>query len=172
MTVRLVDLSIGWTVVLDVVAWAAIGTAVGYAAHRAPASRFATDGPVTRLRPFERDGRWYERHVAIKRWKGRLPEAGGLFKGGFSKRHLGRDDPDRAAHLERFVVETRRAEVTHWLVMAAGPFFFLWNPPGLGLVMVTYAVVANLPCLVVQRYNRARLRRVVDLARGRSGRRR
>ena len=56
-------------------------------------------------------------------------------------------------HLERFVVETRRAEATHWLVLAAGPFFVLWNPWGLALVMVAYAVVANVPCLLIQRYN-------------------
>jgi glycosyl-4,4'-diaponeurosporenoate acyltransferase len=162
VTVRVVELSDGWTVVVDVVAWAVISTAVGYLTHRAPVARFATDGPVTRLRPFERDGRWYERHVAIKVWKGWLPEAGGLFEGGFSKRSLRAGGPDgRLAHLERFVVETRRAEVTHWLVMAAGPFFVLWNPWGLALVMVAYGVVANLPCLLVQRYNRARLRRVL-----------
>ena len=41
--------------------------------------------------------------------------------------------------------------------MAAGPVFLLWNPWWLGLLMFAYAVIANLPCLIVQRYNRARL---------------
>jgi glycosyl-4,4'-diaponeurosporenoate acyltransferase len=166
MSVALIELTKGWTVVVDVVAWAVLSTATGYLTHRAPVSRFASDGALTRLRPFEVDGRWYERHVAIKRWKGRLPEAGGLFPDGFSKRTLRSGSVDQ---LERFVVETRRAEVTHWILLAAGPFFVLWNPWGLALVMVLYAVVANLPCLVIQRYNRARLLRVVALARRRSG---
>jgi len=164
VSVRVVDLPIGWTVVVDIVAWAVVGTVAGYAAHRAPAERFAKDGPFTRLRPFERDGRWYEQRLAIKSWKARLPEAGGLFRDGFSKRSL---RSESLAELERFVVETRRAEVTHWVVMGAGPFFFLWNPWGLGLVMVGYGVLANLPCLVTQRYNRVRLQRVVALARRR-----
>ena len=168
MSLRVIDLSIGWTVVLDVVAGAVIGTVVGYAAHRAPEARFARDGPVTRLRPFERDGRWYERTVAIKSWKARLPEAGGLFRGGFSKREL-RTGSDRVALLQRFVIETRRAEVTHWLVMAAGPFFVLWNPWGLASVMVVYGIVANLPCLMIQRYNRARLLRALARAGDRAG---
>lgn len=167
MSLRLIDLPIGWTVVVDIVAWAVLSTAAGYLAHRAPVARFASDGILTRLRPFERDGRWYERRLAIKRWKGHLPEAGDLFRDGFSKRSLRSDSVDQ---LERFVVETRRAEVTHWILLAAGPLFVLWNPWGLALVMVVYGVVANLPCLVVQRYNRARLLRVVELARGRSGR--
>jgi hypothetical protein len=36
--------------------------------------------------------------------------------------------------------------------------------------MVAYGIVANLPCLVIQRYNRARLGRVVALARRRRSR--
>lgn len=164
---RVVDLPIGWTVVVDVAAWAVVGTVTGYLAHRAPTTRFAKEGPVTRLRPFERDGRWYEDRLAIKSWKARLPELGGLFRDGFSKRQLRSESVDE---LERFVVETRRAELTHWVVMAAGPFFLLWNPWGLGLVMVAYGAIANLPCLVTQRYNRARLLRVVALAHRRRSR--
>jgi glycosyl-4,4'-diaponeurosporenoate acyltransferase len=168
VSIRVIELSLGWTVAVDVVAWAAIGTATGYATHRAPLRRFERDGPFTRLRAFERDGRWYERTLAIKSWKARLPEAGGLFEGGFSKREL-RTGADREAVLRRFVIETRRAEVTHWVVMAAGPFFFLWNPWGLALVMVAYGVIANLPCLLIQRYNRARLLRVLARANHRAG---
>jgi glycosyl-4,4'-diaponeurosporenoate acyltransferase len=41
------------------------------------------------------------------------------------------------------------------------PIFALWNPAALMAAMVAYAVVANLPCLVVQRYNRGRLLRVL-----------
>jgi glycosyl-4,4'-diaponeurosporenoate acyltransferase len=161
---RIIDLPLGWTVVLDTAAWAVVGVAVGYGMHRVPAARLAHDGPLTRLRPFEADGRWYERRLHIKTWKARLPEAGALFEGGFSKRAL---DDSSLDHLERFVVETRRAELTHWLVLAAGVPFVLWNPPGLLAVMWLYAVVANVPCLLIQRYNRARLTRVLDRARRR-----
>jgi Glycosyl-4,4'-diaponeurosporenoate acyltransferase len=37
--------------------------------------------------------------------------------------------------LERFAAETRRAELAHWLILAASPWFFLWNPWWLGLAM-------------------------------------
>ena len=165
MSPRVIDLSLGWTVVVDVGMWALVSTAVGYAAHRAPDRWFRADGHLTRLRRFERDGRWYEQRLRIRSWKAKLPEAGGLFAGGFSKRHLRSDAIDQ---LERFIVETRRAETTHWVLLAAGPFFLLWNPWGLGLVMIAYAVAANVPCLLIQRYNRARLTRVVALAGRRS----
>ena len=45
----------------------------------------------------------------------------------------------------------------HWLIVAATPVFAVWNPPGLFLAMVVFAIVANGPCLVVLRYNRARV---------------
>ncbi len=166
---RVITLPIGWTVLLDCLVWAVVGTATGYLTHRVGAAGFTRDGPITRLRPFEADGRWYERRLRIKAWKSRLPEAGALFRDGFSKRELRSSSGDQ---LRRFVVETRRAEITHWIVLAFGPLFFLWNPWGLAIVMCLYAVVANVPCLVIQRYNRARLHRVIaatDRSRGRAG---
>jgi glycosyl-4,4'-diaponeurosporenoate acyltransferase len=155
--VQVVHIPIGWTVLLDVAVWGVWSASVGFATHQLPVRVLTRDGWLLRLRPSERDGRLY-RALRIKRWKDRLPEAGALFAGGFSKRSVRGRDP---AFLERFVIETRRAEITHWWVMVAGPFFFLWNPPALAVVMVLYALGANVPCLLVQRYNRARLLRVL-----------
>jgi glycosyl-4,4'-diaponeurosporenoate acyltransferase len=107
-----------------------------------------------RIRRFETNGRVYERWLRIRSWKDRLPEAGNLFLGGISKRRLPRHD---RKGLERFAVETRRAELTHWLILAATPWFFQWNPWWLGLAMAGYGIVANVPCLAIQRYNRGRL---------------
>jgi glycosyl-4,4'-diaponeurosporenoate acyltransferase len=155
---RLITLPNSWTVLVDCVLWALAGTAIGFAAHRAGPDSFDRDGWLTRLRRFERDGRWYERRLHIKAWKQIVPEAGTLFGVGFSKRRLTSSSID---HLRRFVVETRRAEITHWLVLAVGPLFVLWNPVGLAIVMCAYAVLANGPCIAIQRYNRGRLARVI-----------
>ncbi|MEQ1787645.1 MAG: glycosyl-4,4'-diaponeurosporenoate acyltransferase, partial [Acidimicrobiales bacterium] len=63
--------------------------------------------------------------------------------------------------LDRFVAETRRAEYGHWLALACGPAFALWNPPS-GLVLMTaYGVLANAPFIAVQRYNRQRAQRIL-----------
>jgi glycosyl-4,4'-diaponeurosporenoate acyltransferase len=146
-------------VLVDIAVWCVWGVAVGYLFHRLPAARFAAGDRLTRIRAWERDGRLWSDRLAIRRWKDRLPEAGSLFAGGFSKRHL---RTRRRAHLERFVAETRRAEWVHWTVLAIAPAFFLWNPPWLAAVMVVYGVAANLPCILVQRYNRARLERLLE----------
>jgi glycosyl-4,4'-diaponeurosporenoate acyltransferase len=97
--------------------------------------------------------------LKIKKWKDRVPEAGSMFKGGVSKRQLiGIANHD----LERFAMETKRAEVAHYLFLLFSPVFFLFNPFFLGLAMVIYAIVANIPCILIQRYNRARIYSIID----------
>ena len=141
------------TVVVDVLAWGAFHSLTGYAAYRLSDARLAHDGPLLRIRPFEDGGRWYRRRLRIHRWKDRLPEAGALF-GGVSKRQLPAYD---AQGLALFARETRRAELTHWWAMACGPLFVLWNPPLAAALLIAYGVLVNLPFVVIQRYNRARI---------------
>jgi glycosyl-4,4'-diaponeurosporenoate acyltransferase len=140
-------------VALNVVVWAIWSLAIGFVGHRRPPLSFASDRWWSRLRNFERSGSWYARVLLIKRWKDLLPELGSLFSGGFAKRTVYRD----RAHLERFIIETRRAEWVHWMVFLLWPAFAIWNPPWAVVVIAGYATAANLPCLLVQRYNRARL---------------
>jgi glycosyl-4,4'-diaponeurosporenoate acyltransferase len=155
----LIDLSDAAAILVSSLVWFLIGLATGWHFHRLPPERFAVDNWLTRSRRFEDDGRWYQRRLRIRSWKDRLPEKGDLFRGGFSKRHLvNRTTP----HLERFVVETRRAEMVHWSNLAAGPLFLVWCPPLLGGCMIVFGVVAHLPFITIQRYNRERLLRILS----------
>ena len=154
---RLVHLPDAVTVVLDVVAWGLIHAGTGYGVHRLSPDRLG-DSWLYRARRFERDGAFYARRLRINRWKDRLPEAGGLFTGGVSKRRL---PPAEIGGLDRFVIETRRAELAHWLCLVAGPLFILFNPPLAAVLLVTYGVAVNLPFVAIQRYNRLRTMRVL-----------
>lgn len=127
------------------IAW--LGTALN-------AGRFNPDRFWFRTRRWEHKGRVYERAFRIRAWKDRLPDGAAWFSNGFPKAELRQRT---AAYRERFIRETCRGEAVHWLVAACAPLFFLWNPPWAGGVMIAYALVANLPCILVQRYNRARL---------------
>jgi glycosyl-4,4'-diaponeurosporenoate acyltransferase len=157
---RLVKLSSWGTLVANVLWWAVAHAGTGYAAHRWPPSRLQTDGWLLRGRAFE--PRLYRR-LRVPAWKDRLPEAGAVFDGGISKRHL----PDS---IETFVVETRRAELAHWWAMAAAPVSAVWNPWLGAVLMVAYGIAANAPFIVIQRYNRPRAQRVLS-RRGRLARR-
>lgn len=143
---------------IDVTAWTALGFGIGYAGHRLPLDTLARDNWLTRIRRWERDGKIYRR-LRITRWKSALPEAGAFFRGGMSKRTLPghhRDD------LNRFAAETRRAELVHWGLLGSSPAFLLWNPPVLDVAMVCYGIAANLPFIAIQRFNRARITRILS----------
>ena len=76
-----------------------------------------------------------------------------------SKRQLPARD---LAGLQLFVRETRRAELAHWWALFCGPLFLLWNPPLAAVLLVTYGVLANLPFVLIQRYNRFRTQALVE----------
>jgi len=145
-------------VLVSIPVWVLVGVLTGLVGHALPLSWLAHDTWLTRPRSFERSGSTYQRWLRIRSWKDRVPEQGALFPGGYSKRHLGGRGTEQ---LQRFVAETRRAELVHWGNLAAGPLFLLWCPPLLGAVMILFGIVAHLPFIVIQRYNRARLQRIL-----------
>lgn len=162
---RVVYFSDPVTLLLDVAAWGAVHAGAGYVAHRTSVAWLSRDRWLFRERRVECGGRMYARTLRISRWKDRLPEAGALFAGGISKRRV---TAAEQGGLERFVVETRRAELAHWLAAWPGVVFGLWNPPAVVPIMVAYGLAVNLPFIAVQRYNRIRAARVL---RARDGRR-
>jgi glycosyl-4,4'-diaponeurosporenoate acyltransferase len=137
---------------VDVGIWLTWSLVVGWwAAHLTPA-RVDTDGWLTRLRPWERRGLVYAR-VGIRRWKGWLPDAG-RFGGGRRKELVRRRDP---AEWRRMAAETRRAERVHWVILVALPVEVAIHTGIVLIPMTAYALVANVPCIAAQRYNRGRL---------------
>lgn len=142
----------------DAAAWLVIHLGLSWRGTRRPLERFDPDGRLYRIRPWERDGRFYEQCLRIKRWKDLLPDGAAWFRGGFPKGRLRSRDP---RYLDRFVRETARGERVHWQTLSAAPLFALWNPPWAMAVIVLYALLANLPCIAIQRYNRSRLLRIL-----------
>jgi glycosyl-4,4'-diaponeurosporenoate acyltransferase len=112
--------------------------------------------------PLHGGGRWrlqaYERHGCIRRWKPWIPDAGAALPGGIRKGSLARRD---AQALQRLLAETRRAEWVHWALWPLWSLTLLWLPP-VGVVLnLLFATLFNLPCVLLQRYNRLRLQRAL-----------
>lgn len=139
--------------------WIIIHFGVGYAAHHLPSAVLLALPLINRSYDWEGTGGLYER-LGIRLWKDHLPEAGAFYAGGFSKRHLQSHD---AHYLGRFILETSRAEWSHWVTWGMALTFFAWNPWEVGVVMLIYGAVVNGPCILVQRYNRARLQRAARI---------
>lgn len=141
----------------NVLAWFAFQFGVGYLVARIDAERIDALSPLFRPRAWERGGRIYQA-VRVRCWKGLLPSGGRVF-GTFS---IGRVESAGDAYLQRWMVESRRAELSHWLALLPLPLFLLWNPPAGWAINLVYALSANLPCIVSQRYNRPRVQALRD----------
>ena len=150
----LIELPTVWIAVLNVAGWPVIQMTLAWAFTQIPASKFTPPEPFG----WEQNGSTYERFFAIKRWKDWLPDAGPWFRGGFAKRTLTGVDAD---YFSRFVRETWRSELCHWAALGCAAVFFLWNPAWAGVIMVSFGVFLNVPCIIAQRYNRIRFRRVL-----------
>ncbi len=154
-----------WTIVLDCVAWAAIQTGIAYLSIRLPRRWLNPRSWLLRARSWEQGGAIYERLFRVRRWKTRLPSGGGLFRGGFSMRSLQGHDAD---YLRTWVLESSRAEICHWMAIAPALLFFIWNPLGVGFIMIAYAAAVNAPCIIAQRHNRPRFQAILSRCVGES----
>jgi glycosyl-4,4'-diaponeurosporenoate acyltransferase len=156
---RLLHLPTSWTILVDFVAWFVIHMGVVYLAVRIPSRYFHPESRLFRLRTWEDGGHTYQKVFKIKKWKEILPDGAPLLGSrGFPKKKLRGKSPD---FLNSFLQETCRAEFTHWVILLFAPFFFFWNPLWVGFFMIFYALAENIPLIMAQRYNRARLRRII-----------
>jgi glycosyl-4,4'-diaponeurosporenoate acyltransferase len=153
----LIHLQTWITILIDIAAWFVIHMGVSYIMTRRPLTSFNTSSWLFKKRNWERNGVIYEKLFRPQLWKRKLPDGASLFKEGFEKKQLKETNEE---YLDAFMKETCRAELTHWIVLLFGPFFLIWNLWWVGLVMILYAILANLPCIITQRYNRIRLRRI------------
>lgn len=103
---------------------------------------------------WEKNGKWYVKHLKIKKWKDLVPSYVG--KEGFSKNHLNMEALS-LSYLDSFLLETCRGEWNHSMnAMCAVPVV-LFNPLPEGVVFGFLILLGNLPFVAIQRYNRTRL---------------
>ena len=148
-------ISLTWqrALVFDVIAWVLIGVGSGYWQAKRPLVALRNMGPFTRMGAREYGGARYRKWGRVHLWKDLIPDAGTWF-GGLSKRKL--PSVENGGRL-RFIDECVRAERTHLALVGAIPLFVVWNSPAMFAGNVAFALVGNIPCWMIARYNRARL---------------
>lgn len=154
---RIIHLSNWTTFFLDIAAWAVIHLSISLIAARMPLSYFERPRRLFETFSFEKSGRFWQKQFKVRSWKKYLPDGTKVIGEGYDKSAL---EDSTALTLHRFVLETRRAEWTHWLSIPPAFLFFLWNPPWGGWGMVLYAILFNFPFIVTQRYNRPRFEKL------------
>ncbi len=148
------QLPVGWNILLNAGAWLVIHLGASFVTSRISLSSFDPEAWLYRTRSWERGGGVYQRLFTIRGWKRMLPDGAAAFRSGFRKKRMTGRSP---RYCRTFAQETCRAELSHWLVLAIAPLFFLWDPWWIAWPMVPYAVAVNAPCIAAQRYNRPRL---------------
>jgi glycosyl-4,4'-diaponeurosporenoate acyltransferase len=150
----------GWgAVAATAILWLVWSLVIGALANQLPDRLLGGRDPCQADHPGAAPLRFYERWLGIRIWKPWIPDAGNALPGGIRKGSLARRDP-RA--LQRLSLETRRAELVHWVLWPAWMVTALWLPPSGVLINLIFATLFNLPCLLLQRYNRLRLGRTLS----------
>lgn len=142
------------TIEISILGWIAWSFLVGFIGHCLPLSWLLKDTPITQLYNWLDSQDRYEKLLKIKWWKDKLPDAGQFFPRGIAKSLQGKCS---ILNLQRQIIETRRAEYVHWCIWLFWIPTILWMPIKGVLISCLFATAFNLPCLLVQRYNRLRI---------------
>ena len=110
------------------------------------------------FRHHEAENRLYAR-LKVRRWQKKLPDMSRIAPNLMPPKNL---SGDFRARLPLMIRETCVAELTHALLCVLGFFcLFLWKGVG-GLVFSLLCFAANFPYILIQRYNRPRLVRLLE----------
>ncbi|WP_188631398.1 glycosyl-4,4'-diaponeurosporenoate acyltransferase CrtO family protein [Lentibacillus kapialis] len=155
----LISLPVIWIIVIDICAWTFFHLLISVICLKLPLTIFQGNNFWFQIYSWEKSGDLWQRLFRVKAWKSKLIDGTIFLKKGYEKKALhGASVKD----LRTFADETKRAELTHWLSILPAPLFFLWNPFWVGWVMIVYALVFNLPIIIVQRYNRGRITEILS----------
>ncbi len=161
---QIIFLDLMQTLILDVIVWAVLHLSIGYISSKIPLEQININHWFFQTFKWEKDGTIYDKWLKVKSWKKYIPNGSALYKGSFSIRRLQTFDME---YLTRWLKESIRAEICHWAMTFPCTLFFLWNNVVLGWLMVAYAFLNNLVPIVAQRFNRPRVRRMLEIARER-----
>lgn len=124
--------------------------------HNHEKSFFYKDDKISSEKKFLEKEKIYEVVFKIKLWKDKIPQY--VSKNGFSKKKL---QSLNVNYLKDFISETYRAEANHILCCLIVPLLFLFSTIGIALMISFLVFIGNVPCIMIQRYNRFRIRRII-----------
>lgn len=145
------------TLILDILAWLVFNLGISFLCSRIPDRCLNPQGRFFMASRWEKEGQIYEQLFHVRTWKQRIPNGAKMFDANLSLEKL----PDRRPEsLDHWLKESIRAEICHWLLILPGLLFFLWNPYPVGWVMLLFAFLFNIGPIILQRFNRPRLRKL------------
>ena len=127
-----------WTLILCFVLWPIFQTGAALICFYLPDKFFLPESFFYRTHNFEKNGRIYEKIFFVKRWKHLLPDGGRAFGiSGFKKKKM---EKFSIEYMERFLIESARGEMTHWIAILPFWFFGFFTPMPVVWFMLFYAL--------------------------------
>ena len=127
-----------------------------------PKRFFDSSGVLYRPRAFEHGGRIYE-NIGIKRWQNKLPDMSRILPGTMPQKRIDRF-PD-SEMVEIMIRETCVSEFVHWVLCIASLGCFRFFSGNAGVFVYCFSVFVILLFIMIQRYNRPRLERLLEICR-------
>lgn len=164
---QILFLSAPQTILLDILVWVLFHVSIGFWSSTISIDRFDANSWLFSTSRWEQDGEFYNRIFKVKKWKKYIPSGAALYKGAYEVKTLKSFDIES---LNLWVQESCRSEFCHFIMIFPGFLFFLWNPADVGWWMVFYAFLNNLIPIVMQRYNRPRVKNFIKILESRAER--
>lgn len=146
-------------IIVDILTWFLFHLSIGYCSSKIPLGWIDPNHWFFQTFSWEKGGEIYQKLFKVRSWKRFIPNGSRLYRNAFSIKNL---PTNEIMYLERWLIESIRAEICHWVMILPGFLFFLWNNVTLGWTMVAYACLNNLVPIVMQRFNRPRMRKLID----------
>lgn len=156
---RILYLSPLETVILDILAWILFHLSIGYATSRLVITHFDPNDRLYQTKPWEKNGEIYQKLFRVKDWKKFIPSGAALYKNAYEIKRI---TSFTIQNIGTWLRESCRSEFCHIMMILPGFFFFLWNSIQAGWWMVAYAFANNLIPIIMQRYNRPRIRTLLE----------
>lgn len=135
---------------------AALGVLSFVAGRLVPKRWFHADRFPWRCRPSEQK-LW--KLLRVKKWQAKVPDMSRIFPKLMPAKKMTKENFD---NLPRMLEETCVAECTHTLLSVLGlAMLKIWPGAGGVLITVIYIALGNLPFIIIQRYNRPRLQKLL-----------
>ncbi|PCQ20676.1 glycosyl-4,4'-diaponeurosporenoate acyltransferase [Mammaliicoccus sciuri] len=142
---KIIDNALYWFIAQMIIAQ--LGTRISY-------KFLEKDNKYFRSWNFEKEGQLWQQLVKVQNWKDYLPDGQHINRNIKSKATF--DFSKNVYEIQQFILETRRAEILH--MMSIFPIIaFYKSSKSVKIINFAYVVIANVPCIIVQRYNRPKL---------------
>lgn len=111
--------------------------------------------PIYKTRKLEKDGKIYQTIFHIKGWKELIPSISS-----FNKKSIYKKRRITEEYVEQYLLEGVRAELCHDLAVFFALIVLFLSVPSSWFFIIAYTILLNVPCIVIQRYNRPRFQRL------------